>query len=200
MDISFTSGLELPVNLGVAPWCKSIPYNIEIVPARSVIWNVESRYVGSEWLESPLIFVFKLDGNHRIWKQINEIVDLYSNPMVSIEFEGKKPFQIQSPESALKIPLICHIGFAKWPTWWCFTKKNVKKNLKMEKSTFWTPRSKLASLRAKKGPKSLLKAIFHVSILPLDDSGGFWPKFWDQRKKLYIWAGITHMQFWPSVQ
>ena len=65
----------------------------------------------------------------------------------------------------------------------------------MEKSTFWTPRSKLASLRTKKGPKSLLKAIFHVSILPLDDSGGFWPKFWDRRKKLYIWAGITHMQF-----
>ena len=109
------------------------------------------------------------------------------------EFEGNEPFQIKSPESALKIPLICHIGFAKWPTWWCFTKKNVKKNLKMEKSTFWTPRSKLASLRTKKGPKSLLKAIFHVSILPLDDSGGFWPKFWDRRKKLYIWAGITHI-------
>ena len=33
------------------------------------------------------------------------------------EFEGNEPFQIKSPESALKIPLICHIGFAKWPTW-----------------------------------------------------------------------------------
>ena len=54
-----------------------------------------------------------------------------------------------------------------------FYEEKCKKNLKMEKSTFWTPQSKLASLRAKKGPKSLLKAIFHVSILPLDDSGGF---------------------------
>ena len=33
------------------------------------------------------------------------------------EFEGNEPFQIKSPESALRIPLICHIGFAKWPTW-----------------------------------------------------------------------------------
>ena len=43
----------------------------------------------------------------------------------------------------------------------------------MEKSTFWTPQSKWAPQRAKKGPKSLLKAILHVGILPLVDPDGF---------------------------
>ena len=58
-----------------------------------------------------------------------------------------------------------------------FYEEKCKKNLKMEKSTFWAPRLKLAPPRAKKGPKSLLKAILHVVILPLVDPDGFLPKF-----------------------
>ena len=77
---------------------------------------------------------------------------------------------------ALKNPLICHPGFEKWPTGSDSMSKNVKKMRKYENSTFLTPLSKLAPRKAKKGPKSLSKAIFPVDILPLDDSDGFWPK------------------------
>ena len=65
-----------------------------------------------------------------------------------------------------------------------FTKKNVKKNSKMEKSTFWTPQSKWAPQRAKKGPKSLLKAILHVGILPLVDPDGFLAKILKVTEKI----------------
>ena len=77
---------------------------------------------------------------------------------------------------ALKKPFICHPGFEKWPTGIDSMSKTVKKMRKYENSTFFTPKSKWDPKMAKKAPKSLLKAIFPVVILPLDDSDGFWPK------------------------
>ena len=109
-------------------------------------------------------------------------------------FEGIEPFQDRTPWMALKKPLICHTGLEKWPTGRDSMSKNVQKIWNFENFTFLTPLSKLAPRKAKKGPKSLLKAIFPLVILPLDDSDGFRPKIWGWPKKFYIWAGITHMK------